>query len=62
MNKIGQTKCHVTLDNKILEQVSRYKYLGSWATDDARLRYVEGIKTISLILLWIKRQAERTKS
>ena len=37
VNKIGQTKCQVTLDNKILEQVSRYKYLGSWITDDARL-------------------------
>ena len=38
VNKIGQTKCQVTLDNKILEQVSRYKYLGSWITDDVRLR------------------------
>jgi hypothetical protein len=29
-------KCAVTLDDKILEQVSTYKYLGSWIKEDAR--------------------------
>ena len=28
--------CDLTLDSKPLEQVNRYKYLGSWITEDAR--------------------------
>ena len=28
--------CSIVLDNKILEQVDRYKYLGSWISEDAR--------------------------
>src|SRR4051812_32654127 len=43
ISKRGKIKCQVTLDNKTLEQVTRYKYLESWITDDAR--YVEEIKT-----------------
>jgi KaiC/GvpD/RAD55 family RecA-like ATPase len=36
MSKEGKTKCVVKLDNKALEQVDRYKYLGSWITEAAR--------------------------
>src|SRR5437867_11304700 len=43
VSKRGKIKCQVTLDNKTLEQVSRYKYLGSWITDGARC--VNEIKT-----------------
>ena len=43
VSKNGKKKCNVTLDKKILEQVSRYKYLGSWITEDARCE--EEIKT-----------------
>ena len=31
-----QVKCSITLNNMPLEQVNRYKYLGSWITEDAR--------------------------
>src|SRR5688572_14257763 len=41
--KNGKIKCNVTLDKKILEQVSHYKYLGSCITEDARCE--EEIKT-----------------
>src|SRR6187399_478178 len=30
-----QEKCNILFDNSILEQVSHYKYLGSWITEDA---------------------------
>ena len=30
-----QVKCSITLNNMPLEQVNRYKYLGSWITEDA---------------------------
>jgi len=43
VSKRGKIKCQVTLDNKTLEQVSRYKYLGSWISDDAKC--VEEIRT-----------------
>src|SRR2546425_4953499 len=43
VSKRGKIKCQVTLNNKTLEQVSRYKYLGSWISDDARC--VEEINT-----------------
>ena len=36
MSSKGKVQCSVSLDNDILEQVSRYKYLGSWITDEAR--------------------------
>ena len=29
-------KCNIKLENTTLEQVSKYKYLGSWITEDAR--------------------------
>ena len=31
-----QEKYDILFDNSILEQVSHYKYLGSWITEDAR--------------------------
>src|SRR5437867_4023730 len=43
VSKICKIKCQVTLDNKTLEQVPRYKYLGNWITDDAKC--VEELKT-----------------
>ena len=43
VSKRGKIKYRVALDNKTLEQVSLYKYLGSWITDDARC--TEEIKT-----------------
>ena len=43
VSKRGKIKCQVTLDNNTLEQVSRYKYLGSWISDDAKC--VEEIRT-----------------
>ena len=43
VSKRGKIKCQVTLDNKTLEQVSRYKYFVSRSADDARC--VEEIKT-----------------
>src|SRR5437867_8453540 len=43
VSKRGKIKCQVTLDNMTLEQVSRYKYLGSWISDDANC--VEEIRT-----------------
>ena len=43
VNKKGKIKCNLTLDKKFLEQVSRFKYLGSWITEDARCE--EEIKT-----------------
>ena len=33
---IGRTKQHVKLNNVPLERVTRFKYLGSWITDEAR--------------------------
>jgi hypothetical protein len=42
VSKRGKIKCQVTLDNKT-QKVSRYKYLGSWITEDARC--TEKIKT-----------------
>src|SRR6478735_3722092 len=34
--RTGKVKCSIVLDNVILEQVDRYKYLGSWICEDAR--------------------------
>jgi len=34
--KEGTKQCTITLDNTVLEQVERYKYLGSWITENAR--------------------------
>ena len=36
MSKTGAVKCEIHMDGMILEQVERYKYLGSWITEDAR--------------------------
>ena len=38
-----QEKCDILFDNSILEQVSHYKNLGSWITEDARCE--EAIRT-----------------
>ena len=35
-SKVKSLKCSITLNNMALEQVNRYKYLGSWITEDAR--------------------------
>ena len=35
ISKTGKVKCSITLNNVALEQVNRYKYLGSWITEDA---------------------------
>jgi len=34
--KTGKMKCCVTIDDKTVEQVERFKYLGSWITEDGR--------------------------
>ena len=36
ISKSKNVICDLTLDSKPLEQVNRYKYLGSWITEDAR--------------------------
>jgi len=36
INKSRDTQCSVMVDGNILEQVSQYKYLGSWVTEDGR--------------------------
>lgn len=36
ISKASKVKCSITLNNMALEQVNRYKYLGSWITEDAR--------------------------
>ena len=36
MSKEGNIQCHIKLDQEVLEQVNRYKYLGSWITEDVR--------------------------
>ena len=36
MNTEGRIKQTLTLNDVPLEQVTRFKYLGSWITDDAR--------------------------
>ena len=36
MSKEGKVKCNIKLDQEVLEQVDRYKYLGSWITEDVR--------------------------
>jgi MarR-like DNA-binding transcriptional regulator SgrR of sgrS sRNA len=34
----GKATCDITLDNMTIEQITRYKYLGNWITEDARYR------------------------
>jgi len=34
--KCRNTQCSITVDGKILGQVSQNKYLGSWVTEDGR--------------------------
>ena len=36
ISKASKVKCFITLNNMALEQVNRYKYFGSWITEDAR--------------------------
>ena len=36
VGKKGKEQCGIVLDGIILEQVGRYKYLGSWITEDAK--------------------------
>ena len=36
ISKASKVKCSITLNNMALEQVNRYKYLGSWIIEDAR--------------------------
>ena len=36
MSKEGNVQCEIKLNEVVLEQVSRYKYLGSWITEDVR--------------------------
>ena len=36
MSREGNVQCEIKLDQVVLEQVNRYKYLGSWITEDAR--------------------------
>ena len=36
ISKASKVKCSITLNNMALEQVNRYKFLGSWITEDAR--------------------------
>lgn len=36
VNGTGRVDCSIVLDNTVLEQVDRYKYLGSWITEEAR--------------------------
>ena len=43
-NKSGNVQCSITASGTNLEQVSQYKYLGSWITDDWRCEL--DIKTI----------------
>ena len=43
VSKKGKIKCKVTLDNRTIEQVLRYKFSWSWITENARCE--EEIKT-----------------
>ena len=36
VSKEGKVKCNIKLDQEVLEQLDRYKYLGSWITEDVR--------------------------
>src|SRR5437870_11520874 len=36
MSREGNVQCEIKLNEVVLEQVSRYKYLGSWITEDIR--------------------------
>jgi len=36
MSREGNVQCNINLDGVVLEQVNRYKYLGSWITEDVR--------------------------
>ena len=40
MNGTGRIKQDVKLNNVPLERVTRFKYLGSWITDDARVMMI----------------------
>jgi len=36
INKSGNTNCAISINASVLQQVSQYKYFGSWITDDGR--------------------------
>src|SRR5438132_3606087 len=36
MSREGNVQCEIKLNQVVLEQVNRYKYLGSWITEDVR--------------------------
>jgi len=36
ISKTGNVPCSITVNNTALEQVSQYKYLGSWTTEDGK--------------------------
>ena len=35
-SKMGNIQCNITVSGETLEQVTKYKYLGSWLTEDGR--------------------------
>jgi len=38
ISKTGNVLCSITVNNTALEQVSQYKYLGSWITEDGKCK------------------------
>ena len=57
-----QETCDILFDNSILEQVSQYKYLGSWITEDARCE--EEIRTrigMAKAAFWQNKEVMRGK-
>jgi len=36
ISKTGNVHCSITVNKTALEQVSQYKYLGSWITEDGK--------------------------
>jgi len=60
LNKFGKTQCTVTANGAKLEQVSQYKCLGSWITEDGRCE--QDIKTriaMAKDAFWKQRIPER---
>ena len=43
INKSGHINCLIMINGSVLEQVSQYKYLGSWITEDGKCEL--GIKS-----------------
>ena len=38
MSREGNVQCEIKLNQVVLEQVNRYKYLGSWITEDVKAK------------------------